>query len=205
MNCPECNADISDKAKVCPNCGFTLKKTPIVEVHFDKNARNTFSNIKKRKGLVAAFIVCVIGIGVFLYLFTRCEVAGCYNPKYKGSHYCAMHAIEYDNHLYSNSYSFDMYDNELNKNAIDLTISNVEVYSKRYCEGTITNMGNVSYRFVKVKGNFKDSSGQTVEIGSSYAVGSEGLSPGESTTFTIHCTENRNIQNCSVEVYDYDS
>ena len=26
INCPECNKEISDKAKCCPNCGYELPK-----------------------------------------------------------------------------------------------------------------------------------------------------------------------------------
>ena len=32
INCPECNHEISDKAEVCPNCGFKLKTAePILD------------------------------------------------------------------------------------------------------------------------------------------------------------------------------
>lgn len=30
IKCPECNSEVSDKAKSCPNCGYKLKKTDTV-------------------------------------------------------------------------------------------------------------------------------------------------------------------------------
>lgn len=26
INCPECNREVSDKAEICPNCGFAVAK-----------------------------------------------------------------------------------------------------------------------------------------------------------------------------------
>ena len=34
INCPECNKEISDKAKSCPNCGLPLRE---LEVEHDRN------------------------------------------------------------------------------------------------------------------------------------------------------------------------
>ena len=32
INCPECNKEISEKAEICPNCGYRLPKSePIIE------------------------------------------------------------------------------------------------------------------------------------------------------------------------------
>lgn len=55
-----------------------------------------------------------------------------------------------------------------------------------------------------VKGSFTNSQGEVVETGDTYAVGGEGLAPGESTSFKIYCDKNISIQDCHVTVYDYD-
>ena len=31
IHCPECNAEVSDTAAVCPHCGFDLKNRPVYE------------------------------------------------------------------------------------------------------------------------------------------------------------------------------
>ena len=38
INCPECGKEISDNAKSCPNCGYSLKKS------FKKKSKKTGKN-----------------------------------------------------------------------------------------------------------------------------------------------------------------
>ena len=88
-----------------------------------------------------------------------------------------------------------------------LKISGVSVTSNSsytVCTGTITNNGKKTYKFVQVKGAFKNSSGTTIDTDSTYAVGSEGLAPGESKTFRMSVSKNYSISKCSVSIYDYD-
>ena len=88
-----------------------------------------------------------------------------------------------------------------------LKISGVSVTSNSsytVCTGTITNTGKKTYKFVQVKGAFKNSSGTTIDTDSTYAVGSEGLAPGESKTFRMSVSKNYSISKCSVSIYDYD-
>ena len=88
-----------------------------------------------------------------------------------------------------------------------LKISGISVTSNSsytVCTGTITNNGKKTYKFVKVKGAFKNSSGSTIDTDWTYAVGSEGLAPGESKTFRMSVSKNYNISKCSVSIYDYD-
>lgn len=72
------------------------------------------------------------------------------------------------------------------------------------CTGRITNKGKKTYRFVKVKCAFKNSSKSTIDTDWTYAVGSEGLAPGESKTFEMSVRKDSAISNCSVSIYDYD-
>lgn len=155
----------------------------------------------------------VIGLIVLFVLFlwyasTRCEVEGCYKRALSSSRYCSLHKYLYDSKKTTSSYSSNDYDYNYNKKSkYDLSISNVEVHktsSTMYCTGTIKNDGDESFSFVKVKASFKDDNGNTIETGDSYAVGSEGLAPGEATTFTIYGTKNSDVTRCDVSVYDYD-
>ena len=54
MNCPECGKEISDKAYVCPNCGFLLKEI------------GKYGYVKKKipgKGLgIAGMVLGIIGV-----------------------------------------------------------------------------------------------------------------------------------------------
>ena len=88
-----------------------------------------------------------------------------------------------------------------------LKISGVKVTtnsSYTVCTGTITNNGKKTYKFVKVKGSFKNSSGTVIDTDWTYAVGSEGLAPGESKTFRMSVPKNYDIKSCSVSITDYD-
>lgn len=87
-----------------------------------------------------------------------------------------------------------------------LSVSNVKVTSNSsytVCTGTLTNNGKKTYKFVQVKGAFQDSTGKVIDTDSTYAVGSEGLAPGESTTFRMSIKKNYKATKCNVTVYSY--
>ena len=91
--------------------------------------------------------------------------------------------------------------------ASDLRVSNVKVQSNSMytkCTGTLTNEGDRTYRFIQIKGAFRDIFGKVVDTDSTYAAGGEGLAPGESTTFEMFVDENSLIKSCQVSVFDYD-
>lgn len=53
INCPECNREVSDKAKVCPHCGYPIvddKKVNIVSVN---GTEYDISNIKKQYDIIS--------------------------------------------------------------------------------------------------------------------------------------------------------
>ena len=68
----------------------------------------------------------------------------------------------------------------------------------------VKNTGNKTYKYIEVKGSFKDSAGNVVDTDWTYAAGSEGLSPDESTTFKLSVTKNFDIKSCSVSLLDFD-
>lgn len=134
------------------------------------------------------------------YSSTICAQPGCTKSRATGSIYCIDHEKGQTSSSSSSSSSFRY------PSASDLQISNVSVQTNSaatYCTGTIKNNGKLAFEFVRVKGSFKDGAGNVIETGSSYAVGSEGLSPGESTSFRIQCARNPKVKSCDVEVYDF--
>lgn len=94
---------------------------------------------------------------------------------------------------------------ERGENVLKVSYANIE-HNSNYtvCTGSLKNNGKKTYRFIQVKGAFKDSSGNVLDTDSTYVVGSEGLSPGESSTFRLSVPKNSKIESCTVTVYDYD-
>ncbi len=212
--CPECGESVPDDVAACPNCGYPIKRS--VNVEKTQTVSNSFNISKtsdtsttpttptKKKVLIviSLLLVCVAGWYIW-FSSTRCEWSGCMEHKASGSSYCTYHK-NYLKSLSSYSSGSSSYSS---KSRLDLQISNVSVHSNSvstYCTGTIKNNGDSSFKFVQVKGSFKDSSGNVIETGDGYAVGSEGLSPGESTSFKIYCDHNSKVKSCSVTIYDYD-
>ena len=215
IKCPECGREnVSDSAKACPGCGFQInehfhkqddKNSINNESVVNKNNSNTNSNNSNDDAKKVIIIVCILGAVIWClwYFSSRCEMEGCNEQKASSGRYCTHHksAIDSYSSSYYNNYDYDT------RSKYDLKITNVSVYTNSvstYCSGTITNNGEELFKFVKVKGSFKDKSGNTVETGDSYAVGSEGLGPGESTSFKIYCDKNSKVDSCDVTVYDFD-
>lgn len=72
------------------------------------------------------------------------------------------------------------------------------------CTGNVKNNGRKTYYFVEVRGAFKDYSDNVLDTDWSYAVGSEGLAPGESSTFRLSVARNPDITSCTVSLLDFD-
>ena len=87
-----------------------------------------------------------------------------------------------------------------------LDISDVKIESNSLyvtCTGKITNNGKNTYKYVRVKGAFRNAAGTTVDTSSGYAVGSEGLAPNESSSFTLSVKKDSSIKSCYVSLTDY--
>ena len=103
----------------------------------------------------------------------------------------------------SSSRSTDSYESAYS--ALDITVDRVQSNSSyTICTGSVKNDGNKTYKFVKLKGSFKDAHGNVVDTDWTYGVGAEGLAPGESTTFRMSVPKNYDIVSCSVSNMDYD-
>lgn len=85
----------------------------------------------------------------------------------------------------------------------EIYVSNNSGYT--VCTGKVTNNGKKTYRFVTIKGSFKNSYGTVVDTDSTYAVGSEGLAPGESKSFRMSVSKDTTIEDCSISITDYDN
>lgn len=74
----------------------------------------------------------------------------------------------------------------------DLEFENVEVTSDGHfmkVEGSVRNTGTTVVKFAKVRVEWKDAAGQVIDTDSAYAIGGEGLEPGQSKRFRV-MTEN---------------
>lgn len=77
--------------------------------------------------------------------------------------------------------------------------------SYNVCTGKVKNTGDKTYYYVKVKGSFEDASGNVLDTDWTYAVGSEGLASGESTSFRLSVDKDQHITDCTVSILDYDN
>lgn len=81
--------------------------------------------------------------------------------------------------------------------------SNVKIeHNSSYtvCTGTVTNTGTMTLRFLKIRGAFTDRKGTVKDTDWTYAIGSEGLGPGESTSFRMSCPVDRDIRDCKIVI-----
>ena len=119
-----------------------------------------------------------------------CLSAGCTNCRTNGK-YCAIHRSVDPASL-----------------PAQIEISNVRITERgsyTVATGTVTNVGVYTYEFVKLKGTFRDSSDTVLDTDWTYAVGAEGLAPGESATFRLSVPEDYRIRECSVSIIDCDT
>ncbi len=129
-----------------------------------------------------------------------CLNGSCTSARTSGSIYCAYHYLQ-------NTSSTSTYSSSSGNAQRDLSFTNIEIeHNSSYTvvTGKVKNNGSRTYKFVKIKGAFKNSSGSTVDTDWTYAVGSEGLAPGESTSFRMSVSKDYSIRNCSITITDYD-
>ena len=97
------------------------------------------------------------------------------------------------------------YSNESGYRVLDISADSITSNSGyTICSGSVKNNGTKTYKFIQLKGAFKDSNGNVVDTDWTYAAGSEGLAPGESTTFRLSVNKNSDIDSCYVSLLDYD-
>ena len=229
--CKYCGAQISEEETICPKCGGHLSpnlqadekaadasSSGFIPTHIIKKAKDKFSS---KKAIVIAGIVVVIAILVLTFVLNsgKCHESGCSNKVVPGSDYCYSHKcalsscsnrrLSFSNYCVSH---YSLYDDDAEKSSsyvssYMLEISNVRLSSSSNyttAEGTITNNSNATVSFVKIKGAFENSSGTVVDTDWTYAVGSEGLAPGESCKWRMSVSKDSSIRKCSVTIFDFD-
>jgi hypothetical protein len=220
MYCSKCGKEVNDEAAFCSYCGNRLK--PNVEKH------NSFHNIMENSGIkridlqkykkYAIFGAFVMIIIVYFFSF-RCKAGFCPLPSCTDGEYCSVHTCDqkgcYNKVAQGRDYCYTHmpatsettkynYIPELAEEV--LNFSNIKInHNSSYtvCTATITNSGKKTYTLVEVKGKFENSSGTVLDTDWTYAVGSEGLEPGESTTLRLSVKKDRDIAKCELEILDY--
>lgn len=123
-------------------------------------------------------------------------------PDYDPDDYEEDYFDEEDDYEYEDDYGYESYENGYD--VLEVTID--EVYSNSsyvICTGSVKNTGSKTYTFVTVKGAFKDTNGNVIDTDWTYAVGPEGLEPGESSNFRLSVDRNNSIDSCSVSLLEY--
>lgn len=217
MYCSKCGKQVSDEATFCKYCGNRLyeenKDIDSQGKVTEQSQRSKISKYKKYSiiGIVIVLLViyilefrCKSGFcplpgtfrGDYCTVHT-CDRKGCYNKVVKEKAYCYTH-------MPSASTDYN-YTPEKAEDVIDFSDININSNSSyTICTATVTNNGKRTYTFVEVKGKFKDSSGAVLDTDWTYAVGSEGLAPGESASIRLSVKKNLNISKCDLGIIDYD-
>lgn len=170
----------------------------------------------KKQLLLAGTALLVAAVVILILCFAlhgRCEVRGCSNDAQYGD-YCIDHVCLYGSctsrSVGGTGYCYAHQGNSGNSSSSSI-YSALEFYdvkvehnsSYTVATGKVRNNGSRTYRFVEIKGAFKDYNGTTVDTDWTYAVGSEGLAPGESTSFRMSCGKNSIITKCEISIIDY--
>ena len=161
-------------------------------------------------------VLLIIIVAVCIACKGNCNYSDCNNSTVDGSDYCYNHKCNFcedrkfigSNYCYSHYLLYDDDADSISSNAtLDLRFSNIDIeHNSSYTvvTGTVTNNGTHTYKFVEIKGSFESSAGTVIDTDWTYAVGSEGLAPGESTTFRMSVTKNYLITDCDISIIDYD-
>jgi hypothetical protein len=227
--CKYCGTQIDDASTVCPNCKKTLNSPKSSSLNSERKEEtgtppvkpSASPKISKKIGAIigGAVLVVIILIVVIASGSGTCQAANCRNKPVSGSDYCYSHkcilsSCENQRNGYSNycSLHYWLYDDNASTDtnyvsSTELEISGIKLSSKSnytYAEGTITNNSDSTVKYVKIKGSFETSSGTVIDTDWTYAVGSEGLEPGESCKWKLSVSKDSSIKNCTVTILDFD-
>lgn len=170
--------------------------------------------------IISTVVVTAVVLIMVIANSGKCKESGCNNKAIQGMDYCYLHKcalsdcnsskFAYSNYCYSHYLLYDE-DAESSYNpTIDssgLEISDIELLTNSVstvAEGIMTNNSNQTVTYVKIKGAFKDYSGKVIDTDWTYAVGSEGLAPGESCKWRMSVDKDHSICDCYVTILDFD-
>ena len=212
--CKFCGSPVTEQDSICPNCSRELHSTSQ-----QKQQDDGASGRMRKRHLLLCIVPIVCAIVVFALNSGKCKFGGCKNKAIEGSNYCYAHKCAlssckeerfgYSNYCYSH---YLVYDDDASETynpvyPYELKISNITISSNSsytVAEGTITNNSDQTVKFVEIKGAFETASGSVVDTDWTYAVGSEGLAPGESSKWRMSVSKDTKIKNCTVTVIDFD-
>ena len=222
--CKYCGKEIEDDAIICSDCNGKASKlkqsSPAAASGFSANRVAALFREKKKHLLIAAAAIAFIVVALVVVNIGKCHVSGCKNRVVAGSDYCYTHKCSVSdcpnrksissNYCYTHSkvYDDDSPSESANVYSWELSISDKVLTSNSsytIAEGKITNKSSYTVYFVKIKGTFKDSSGNVVDTDWTYAVGSEGLAPGESKKWRMSVSKDYSVKRCDVSVIDFDT
>lgn len=230
MKCPKCGAVLEENLNFCCFCGTDLRETegrecaaPNQAVDERKSAQDGFAYggapVRKfRKPRNIFWGIAAAAAAVFIAMIVmnsgKCNVRGCRNKAVKGYDYCYSHKCaesSCSNSKVSRSnycnWHTRIYTAAAQVYAFELEVSDVRLSSNSsytIAKGTLTNNSDETVSFVKIKGAFETSSGKVVDTDWTYAVGNEGLAPGESCKWKMSVPKDYKISDCTVTVFDYD-
>lgn len=188
--CVRCGKTLNSSQKYCDSCGAQVKVEHSSPIQEKPKQLTKKLNIEVIGALVAIGIVVVI----IILIATGIENSSSSNDSssYNTSNTYSSHTPSY---TYENASTV-------------LKFSNIRVtHNSSYtvCTGTVTNNGSKTYKFVEIKGSFENYSGTVVDTDWTYAVGNEGLAPGESATFRMSIPKDSSVRDCSISIIDYDT
>lgn len=185
MYCTKCGKRIEDDSKFCNYCGQQVRTVQPVQ---SEQFQNQPTPAPGRLPRGVAFIIGAVVIALLITGISRCS---------KNDDKEEETDSDYSSYSSYSSNSMSEYTYAL----LYLKESNVSItHNSSYtvCTGTIKNTGTSTVSFVKIKGAFTDYSGNVVDTDWTYAVGSEGLAPGESTSFRMSVPKDSSIKTCKI-------
>ena len=185
IKCPECGKQVSDKANSCPNCGYGVKPK------------------KKVNMKIVVIVICCLALIIFggiaayrTYTKQQAEKAAQLRIQKLAEAEEAEKAREAEEQAYQERILNILY---------DLDISDLHGYNNDKARGVLTNNSDTTVYYVEIKFTFLRNNGDVVDTASTYAVGSEGLEPGESCEFYVYNNYAYGAgYKFTAEVYDFD-
>lgn len=222
--CKYCGAKVEDTAAICPACGKEIRngsqtKESGPPVSSIRTSVNKIVGGSRRWIYIGAGAAGILLLIVLVLFSGKCRSNGCRNRKAPGSNFCYNHKCDVpdcrkerlasSNYCYEHYLKYDLEDEDTSSGAYswELKISDVKVYSEysfTFAEGSLTNNSTSTVKYVKLKGSFKSRLGTVIDTDWTYAVGSEGLAPGETCKWKMSVAKDYDITDCDVTILDND-
>lgn len=222
--CKYCGAKVEDTAAICPACGKEIRngsqtKESGPPVSSIRTSVNKIVGGSRRWIYIGAGAAGILLLIVLVLFSGKCRSSGCRNRKAPGSNFCYNHKCDVpdcrkerlasSNYCYEHYLKYDLEDEDTSSGAYswELKISDVKVYSEysfTFAEGSLTNNSSSTVKYVKLKGSFKSRLGTVIDTDWTYAVGSEGLAPGETCKWKMSVAKDYDITDCDVTILDND-